>query len=109
MEPEQLKKLAEYMGHFPYSIPRDNLVYYDKFDSDGSNIYNPLKNADQCLELMEMLLNSGHSICKLGNFYHVEFWTDEDTDDRRECVFNISGKTLSEAVTLAAIAYIEGK
>ena len=65
-----------------------------------------LNDAAQCLELMEKLLDSGYTICKIGNFYHVELWTD-DANDRRECVFSIYGKTITETVTLAVSAHIQ--
>ena len=111
ISPEQLKKVAEYMGYEARIIdkgcPSENVYIKTKTKGEFHYLeygieYNPLQNSDQCLELMEKLLDSGHSICKLGNFYHVEFWQFDD------CSMSMSAKTINEAVTLAAISYVEG-
>lgn len=101
IKPEQLKLLAEYMEYEPYSIPRDAFVYYDKFNSNGENRYNPLENSDQCLELMEKLFI---------NIEHIDGVVIAETMQQKRGIALgwAEAKTINEAVTLAAIAYVEG-
>ena len=98
MKPEDLKQLAEYMGYEilnnspnDWSVTKNGWSYYCK--------YSPLTNAEQCLELMEkfkidILFMADKDLIKASN----KNFTGE---------FMGHGKTINEAVAIAAIAAIK--
>ena len=101
--PEQLKKVAEYMGLSPrYADYNSGRVLEAKVGSYRWIKYNPLQNSDQCLELMEKF--------KLDLFPTKYGWCVRKYDQEYLGfpVVDVTGKTINEAVTLAAIAYVEG-
>ena len=102
MKTEDLKQLAEYMG---YKTELNNDVLYlagIKFSRRFAIEYNPLTNAEQCLELMEKLIKNGALLdgCHIKDENNFMVWMD-DPERRWE------GKTINEAVTLAAIEAIK--
>ena len=98
--PENLKKVAEYMGLKPY-ILFGNLCYDVETEWSTETIeYNPLQNSDQCLELIEKL-----KICVMPAEENI-FWDAYLGHDGK--IYEAVGKSINEAVTLAAIAYVEG-
>ena len=99
--PESLKKVAEHMGYVVrLSESCEPVTASGELCLKGTCIrYNPLQNSGQCLELMDKLLvslsksTSGGSwevCCNSSNHYDKHY-----------------GKTISEAVTLAATNYVE--
>ncbi len=106
MKPEDLEKLAEYMGYEKVVIAKDTKPHkVFKYLDDKSptqfrrDEYNPLNNAEQCLELMEKLKIAAH------------FWN----GTWRACEYSVQagigieseGKSVNEAITLTAIAAIK--
>ena len=97
IKPENLKKVAEYMG---CEIDTDTVDLYVIYpDETRSREYNPLQNSDQCLELMERLLSEGATIDKIDSNYWIRI---------KGIGLHKSSNSINEAVTLAAIAYVEG-
>ena len=94
--PESLQKIAEYMGYEVEIDIAGRVIYEVLGATTWIEEYLPLQNSDQCLELME------------------KFRFNLDFTDKEVCAFdevkNIASpfcKTINEAVTLAAIAYVE--
>ena len=96
--PERLKKLAEHMGYRAKIL--DGEV---KLKATYSYVreYNPLQNSDQCLELMEKVI--------LRHAYHIRGGLNDGEVHIRDKDYNLiaKGSSIKEAVTLAAIKYVE--
>lgn len=109
-EPEQLKRVAESMDSSrPVEIEDDEVWYmhYPPTTGEGTGVkilatqFNPLEDNNQCLELMEKLNISVKIYEETNN--HPEFLRIfASTRANGE-----GGKTINEAVTLAAIASID--
>lgn len=101
ISPENLKKLAEHQ----YPDSTIEIVGNGEVWVDQKFRFNPEENSDQCLELMEKLIKDGQK---------PEFDIFPFSEDCISLVYGnekrtmYSGKTINEAVTLAAIAYVEG-
>ena len=95
MNTEDLKRLAEYMGYISVSDYNDEVYTREKDNIIRELKYNPLTNNDQMVEIMEKFKMS----------------LDWDTEKFHWVVFSegmwVDGKTINEAVTLAAIAAIK--
>lgn len=104
IKPEQVKKLAEFMGYKILDKKRGITQSVDDVRKlvHGGYIYldsfNPLENADQCLELVEKLY------IYVSNDGGCEWYTSCEPHSNEKIV---TAKTINEAVTLAAIAYVE--
>ena len=102
MKPEDLKQLAEYMGYGVDVRPFDETVYiYNKQKDEKLHYklhkeYNPLTNAEQCLELMEKFKSQTQWSEPLQEWYVLDSYGGIG-----------EGKTINEAVTNAAIAAIK--
>ena len=103
IKPEQLKAVAEYMGYEVRESDNpkltDRVVIWNGKDIHTREIYNPLQNSDQCLELMEKF-----KICVMPAEENI-FWDAYLGHDGK--IYEAVGKTINEAVTLAAIAYVD--
>ncbi len=102
MKPEDLKQLAEYTGYARSYVVDGKRVTAARGIHDPAKEYNPLTNAAQCLELMEKLIKNGALLdgCHIKDENNFMVWMD-DPERRWE------GKTINEAVTLAAIEAIK--
>ena len=102
---EQLKKVAEYMGCEvqPLTNQFNKLMVIYRGRCTIPFSYNPLQNSDQCLELMEKFKISLN--CTSDGIWLAYV----GTDDMGLGMPAAQGKakTINEAVTLAAIAYVE--
>ena len=100
IKPENLKKVAEYMG---YEVTLGNAAQWEGialiWNKNERTPYNPIQNSDQCLELMERLLSEGATIDKIDSNYWIRI---------KGIGLHKSSNSINEAVTLAAIAYVEG-
>ena len=91
MKPESLKQLAIYMGY--KVLPADNICAVNKGEG-GCWQYDPINNAEQCLELQHKLKIDVRPISS--------FWVASARGGNTS-----KGKTINEAVTNAAIAAIK--
>ena len=108
MKTEDLKQLAEYMGWLDVHIQHLNGLYVVLGVPVGCSAqeeYSPLTNAEQCLELMERFKMSASHLDNGGWVTYI------GTDDAGLGfpTATAKGKTINEAVTLAAIAAIRGE
>lgn len=96
--PEKLRRVAEYMG-YTVTTNCNNEWAVNKGEGSGCWNYDPRlrENSDQCLELMEKL-----KLCVVPTW--EDYWTAIDFDNDDDPSY---GDTINEAVTLAAIAYVE--
>jgi len=99
MNPEKLKVIAEGMGYETISL------FNGEFScqcGDENNNYNPLKNNDLMVEIMEKLLDLGWVISKFEDKYLLTL----------EVVCNVStqftGKTIAEAVCITYYEVVKG-
>ena len=97
MAPDKLKLIAEGMGYeFPSKGLPDIIVVKGK-DGHGFWNYNPLTNAEQCMEIMaKMLMDIDSMANHVGARVH---------GDRVWC----TGKTINEAVCNAAYEYFNNE
>lgn len=96
--PKHLKKVAEYMGYKARLNSFCEWVFMLDEKHHKEIEYNPLQNSDQCLELVEKL--------KIWSRFMNNKWyaiVDFDLSDSEG-----KAETINEAVTLAAISYVEG-
>ena len=100
MKPEKLKVIAEGMGYEVAIKPRNirGTITDAVFNYNGEVWYNPLTNAEQCMEIMEKL--------KLD----VVWWPEQKEWSSERCIAGSStigytGKTITEAVCKAAYEY----
>lgn len=109
MKPEQLKAIAKYMG-YEASIEESKFngepyyrVYIKSTDPDYElQEYNPLTNAEQCLELIEKVITES-STTKFERFDNGATYIYPDDEEEYK------GKTLPEAVLNAAWALVEAE
>ena len=105
MKTEDLKQLAIYMGYEvrDSSNPKltNRVIIWNGKDIHTREVYNPLTNAEQCLELMEKLLLDGWRLSECENIYVIA----KDVSLTEYVAW--TGKTINEAVTNAAIAAIK--
>lgn len=99
--PEMLKVVALGMGYEDAEILRSSVIIAKSRVSDTSTVmaeYNPLTNAEQCMEIMEKLR------------IDLEFWADSvdaiiNKHNDNADVITRYGKTINEAVVNAAFEY----
>lgn len=104
---DNLRKVAEYMGYETKEImdnfPKCEIYYQEKGKSDWWNArpISEFPNSDQCLELLDMLYSKGWRIPPRTNplTYTLGLYS--------KTIYEVTGDTLNEAVTLAAIAYVD--
>ncbi len=101
MKPESLKQLAEYMGYeAAYSYQHPNEIIIKKSDWED---FDPLTNAEQCLELMEKFKVD---LIQYKKGIQARIYT---KTPHPFSSIERTGKTINEAVTNAAIAAIKEK
>lgn len=99
--PEMLKVIAEGMGYKTCSTGNGEFIAYQCHDEN--NEYSPITNAEQCMEIMEKL-----EVC-LSRLMKPDAWQAVINDlVTREEIF-AEGKTINEAVCLAAYEYFKDK
>ena len=102
MKPEDLKRLAEYAGKNDVRICGRRVEFsirkVDCLDILYSVEYDPLTNAEQCLELVRKLRIS---LLQADDIPITAYL------DKGEKYYSATGKTINEAVTLAAIAALK--
>ena len=114
MDSEKLKVVAEGMGYKPFeqlsSIYIQRVVFVTpSFHGDNETHeyfedieYNPLTNAEQCMEIMERLEKLDLRISVIGDRRKVSVGIYTEFEYLEE-----TGKTINEAVTLAAYEYFK--
>ena len=98
MKPESLKQLAEYMGYKELEATNGKTWY--SF-GDVELIYDPINNAEQCLELMEKLK------IDVVYWHDIKEWSAEITDPEGKATSGVYGESINEAVTNAAIVAVK--
>ena len=108
IKPEQLKKLAECMGKQNVSIVSDSsgtFVFYMVDSSPVNFEYYPLENAEQAGELLSWFIKNSASVDFVNNGNEITI----SVDIRPLFYVRSKGKDWKEAVTLAAINYMESE
>ena len=109
MDSNDLKMLAEYMGHRTLMdlTGSDVLISKVTIKSEkkeyGYITYNPLQNNDQLVELIEKLKMD------IVYWHQSKEWSAEITDKNGKPTTGVYGETLAEAVVNAAIEMVKGE